>query len=391
MKEKQHVAIFTKWIHRIPVFFIAALMPLCATAGGKKVMVYVGTLSRGESKGIYAFHLDAGKGRLDSLGLAGEIVNPAFLTIHPNRRFLYAVGNVPDSSGKNAGTVSAFSIDPRSGMLTLLNQAPSHGLDPTYVCTDGAGKNLLVANYVGGNIAAMRIRGDGTLGGTTAVVQHSGSSVHPKRQQKPYPHCILLSPDGRFALVPDLGLDQILVYRFDAEKGSLELNDTPFARLAPGAGPRHFAFHPNGRFLYSINELRSTVTAFAYDASAGVLKELQTVSSLPEGYAGESTASEVLVHPNGRFLYGANRGHNSIAVCSIDGKTGMLAPVERVPAGGRPRNFRIDPGGSCMIVANQESNTIDLFQIDRKSGRLYETGQRFGVSWPWCVKFLPWK
>jgi 6-phosphogluconolactonase len=285
--------------------------------------------------------------------------------------------------------VSAFAIDYKTGMLTLLNRAPSCGEDPTYVCTDKAGGNLLVANYNGGNVAVIQIRADGTLGEASAIIQHHGSSVHPKRQQKPYPHCIMVSPDDRFVLVSDLGLDQILVYRFDPEKGSLAPNDPPFVRLSPGAGPRHFAFHPNGRFLYSINELQSTVTAFAFDVSAGRLREMQTVSTLPENFTSESTAAEVLVHPNGRFLYGCNRGHNSIVVFSIDPRTGTLAPVERVPTRGRPRNFRIDPSGSCLIVANQESNSIDLLQINRNTGRLYETGQSYGVSWPWCVKFLP--
>jgi 6-phosphogluconolactonase len=357
-------------------------------AGGSKNTVYVGTLSRGTSKGIYAFRLDSGTGRLDSLGLAAETVNPAFLAIHPNRGFLYAVGDIPDSSGRKIGTASAFAIDPRTGGLALLNRVPACGGDPTYVCTDRAGKHLLVANYVGGSIAVIKIRGDGSLGDVSASVQHSGSSIHPKRQQKPYPHCILVSPDDRYVLVSDLGLDQILVYRFNAETGSLSPNSPPYISLRPGAGPRHFAFHPNGKFLYSINELQSTLTAFAYDASTGTLKELQTVSALPEGYTGESTASEVLVHPNGRFLYGANRGQNSIAVFSIDAKKGTLALVERIPTRGRPRNFRMDPDGSCLIVANQESETIDLLQINRNTGRLYETGQSYRVSWPWCVKFL---
>jgi 6-phosphogluconolactonase len=247
---------------------------------------------------------------------------------------------------------------------------------------------VLVVNYGTGSVAVLAIRDDGSLGDSTAFVQHSGSSVNPKRQQGPHAHSVNLSPDNRFAIVADLGLDQVLVYRFDASSGSLQPNDPPFARVAPGAGPRHFTFHPSGRFAYVINELASTVTAFNWDARRGVLSEIQTISTLPKDFSGENYTAEVVVHPNGRFLYGSNRGHDSIAVFSID-RQGKLTFIETTPTQGSfPRNFALDPTGRWLFAANQRSDNVVLFRVDPKTGRLSPANRTIRVGSPVCVRFL---
>ena len=234
------------------------------------------------------------------------------------------------------------------------------------------------------------IRSDGRLGEVSAFVQHTGSSVNPSRQRKPHAHSINVSPDNRFAIVADLGLDKLLVYRFDAARGALAPNDPPFAAVMPGSGPRHFTFHPGGKFAYVINELASTVTAFSYDAARGALSELQTISTLPKDFTGSSTTAEVQVDATGKFLYGSNRGHDSIAVFAIDPSKGTLTPVQRVPMQGKtPRNFRIDPTGSYLFAANQDSGSVVIFRIHAKTGRLTPTGQALAVASPVCVKFVP--
>jgi 6-phosphogluconolactonase len=254
---------------------------------------------------------------------------------------------------------------------------------------DKTGRNVLVANYGSGSVACLPVKEDGRLAEASAFIQHTGSSVNPQRQQGPHAHSVNMSPDNRFAMVADLGLDEVLVYRFDPVKGSLAANDPPFAKVKPGSGPRHFAFHPGGKFAYVINELASTVTALAYDARRGILSEVQTVSTLPPGFTGTSTTAEVQVHPSGKFLYGSNRGHDSIAVFGIDARKGTLTPIEHVPTQGKtPRNFGIDPTGSYLLAANQSSDNVVVFRIDPQTGRLTPTGQVLEVGIPVCVKFV---
>jgi 6-phosphogluconolactonase len=384
---------------RFSVLFTALVVSLPLTpwaAGAEKTaakteyFVYVGTYTGPKSKGIYAYRFDAATGGLISLGLVAETVNPSFLAIHPNRRFVYAANEIGNYQGQNSGAVSAFAIERRTGKLTFLNTVASRGADPCYLVVDKTGKNLLVANYSGGNVAMFRVLKDGRLGEASAFVQHVGSSVNPARQKEPHAHSINLSPDNRFAIAADLGLDQLLVYRFDPAKGSLSANTPAFAKVNPGAGPRHFAFHPSGRFAYVINEMQSTVSAFAYDAAGGVLRELQTISTLPKDFSGENDTAEVQVHPSGKFLYGSNRGHDSIAVFAIDAAQGTLTPIERVPTQGKmPRNFGIDPTGSYLLAANQGSDNLVVFRIDPQTGRLTPTGQVLEVASPVCVKFVP--
>ncbi|MCI0420866.1 MAG: lactonase family protein, partial [Acidobacteria bacterium] len=327
---------------------------ICANASPSNnsgILVYFGTYTGPKSKGIYLSRLDLASGKLSAPTLAGETEQPSFLALHPSQRFLYAVNET------GTGQVSAFAIA-ADGKLTLLNRQASGGAAPCHLVIDRAGKHLLLANYGGGSVAALPIATDGRLGEATAFIQHSGSSANPQRQKGPHAHSINLDKANRFAVAADLGLDKLLVYRFDAAKGTLAANDPPSASVKPGSGPRHFAFHPGGRYAYVINELASTVTAFQYDAGKGVLKELQTLSTLPKDFTGSNSTAEVQVHPSGRFLYGSNRGHDSIAVFAI-AANGTLRHIENESTGGStPRNFGISPDGQYLLAANQKSDSV---------------------------------
>ena len=361
-------------------------------SAAKGLSVYVGTYTRGDSQGIYHYRLDLASGKLTPAGVTAGVVNPSFLAVHPNRRFLYAVNEISNFQGKKCGGVGAFAIDPQSGALTLLNQQPSGGIGPCHLVVDERGKNVLVANYSSGSVCVLPIAADGHLGQQTAFIQHEGSSINPRRQKGPHAHSINLDRANRFAVAADLGLDKVFVYRFDAEDGSLRPNDPPFASVAPGAGPRHFAFHPAGQFAYLINELASTVTAFSYNADRGQLDTIQTASTLPEGFDGDNSTAEVQVHPSGKFLYGSNRGHDSIAVFRIDPNSGRLSYVaNRSTQGKTPRNFGIDPTGRYLLAANQATGTVVVFRIDPGTGDLSPTGNVVNVPMPVCVKMFTHK
>src|SRR5690348_12020896 len=284
-------------------------------------VLYVGTYTDKGAKGVYVYRYNAASGQLSGPELAAETANPSFLTIAAGRQFLYAVNEVQRYQTESSGGVSALAIEP-GGRLRLLNEVPSGGADPCYVSLDKTDKYVLVANYTGGSVAVFPVQADGSLGAATAFIQHKGSGPNRERQEAAHAHWIETSPDNRFAIAADLGMDEVLVYRFDAATGKLTANDPPFAKLEPGSGPRHVAFAPNGKFVYVINELQSTVTAFSYDAGSAVLHSLQTISTLPKDFSGENTAAEIAVHPNGRFLFASNRGHDSIAVFAIDKGSG---------------------------------------------------------------------
>jgi 6-phosphogluconolactonase len=356
----------------------------------RRYIVYIGTYTGAKSKGIYAFRFDSTTGRLIPIGLAAETENPSFLVLHPNRKFLYAVNEVDQFAGKkNNGGLSAFSIDQTTGKLRLINQQSTGGGSPCHVITDSAGGAAFVANYSGGSIAVFPIRSDGSLGEASSFIQHTGSSVNKERQESPHAHGIYLDNTGRFAAAVDLGIDRVMLYRFDASKAALIPSEPPFAPVRPGAGPRHFAFHPNGRFAYVNNEMASTVTAFQWNARKGSLTESQTVSTLPSEFTGTNSTAELEVHPNGRFLYVSNRGHDSIAVYAIDGRTGKLTLVQHQSTDGKtPRGFEIDPTGRFLVAGNQNSDTIVVFRIAQRTGRLSPTGQSVDAGSPVCVKFL---
>jgi len=356
-----------------------------------KFIAYIGTYTGQKSKGIYAYRFDAASGETEPLGLVAEAQNPTFLAIDPSNRYLYAALEINNFQGKRAGAVAGFAIDAATGKLTAINEVSSGGPGPCFVGVDKTAKNVLAANYGGGSIAVCPIGPDGKLSEATAFIQHTGSSVNPRRQREPHAHSINLSPDGRFAIVADLGLDKLLVYRFDAAKGTLAPNDPPFATLKPGSGPRHFVFHPNGKFAYALTELLNTVVAFSWDAAKGVFTELQTLPSLPADFSGNSSAAEIQVDAAGKFLYASNRGHDSIAVFAVE-KNGTLKSVEHVPTQGKnPRNFRMDPTGAYLFAANQDTDNIVLFRVDGKTGRLTPAGKQLEVGRPVCVKFVPAK
>ncbi len=369
------------------VLLPSALPPAHAQTG--QMIAYVGTYTRQNSKGIYAFRFDSGTGKLSAIGLAAATSNPSYLAVHPSHRFLYAANEDDTFQGKPTGAVSAFAIDASTGKLKLLNQVSSGGPGPCHLAVDRSGKWLVVANYNGGSVAAIALNPDGSLGKQTAFVQHRGSSVNPQRQAGPHAHFIDFAPGGRFVLSADLGLDQVLTYRFDGQ-GGLTPADPPFAKVDPGSGPRHLAFQPDGKFVYLANEMAATVTAFAYDSANGSLKQLQTISMLPKDYTGPKSAAEIAVHPSGRFLYASNRGHDSIAVFAIDPGKGTLTAIEHVPTQGKtPRNFAIDPTGTYLLAANQDSASVVVFRIDSKTGKLSATGEKAEVPFPVCVTLVP--
>jgi 6-phosphogluconolactonase len=361
-------------------------------AAGQTVTVYVGTYTKGtESKGIYRFTLDLASGQLTPAGEPAAAVNPSFLAFHPNGRFLYSVSEISDFEkvDKGAGAVSAFAIDAKTGALTLLNHQSSKGSGPCHLSVDGGGKHVLVANYGGGSVAVLPIEKDGTLKPAVTFLQHLGSGANPKRQAGPHAHSINLDRANRHAFVADLGLDKLFVYTYGANKGELLPQEPQSFKTAPGAGPRHVAVSPDGEFVYVINEMTLTVTALSYEDDNGSLKEVQTVSTLPEGTPASSdySTAEVVISPDGKFLYGSNRGHDSLAIFARDKSSGKLSLVGHQPTLGKtPRNFAIDPTGQYLLAANQNSDTIAVFKIDRATGKLTPAGSPISVPRPVCIR-----
>ncbi|MFP3895270.1 MAG: lactonase family protein [Anaerolineales bacterium] len=355
----------------------------------KDMLVYVGTRTVGESEGIYVYSLDGDTGALEPVTEFTGIDNPTYLTPHPQDNYLYAINEVADFGEGEAGGVTAFALDPETGTLTLINQQSSEGPGPCYISVDQTGRFALVANYAGGSVTILPIEKDGRLAPASDFVQHFGSSVNPQRQAGPHAHSIQPDPTNRYAFAADLGLDKLMIYKLDLATGKLEPNDQPWAELAPGAGPRHFAFHPNGEYVYVITELANTIVAFSYDEDRGVLDEIQTVSALPKDFDETSYCADIHILPSGKFLYGSNRGHDSIVIFSIDEETGKLAYVDHESTQGEtPRNFCIDPSGNFLLAANQDTDNIVTFRIDQDTGKLTPTGHQAIVSMPVCLKVL---
>ena len=366
----------------------AALRGRPSFASTTPARLYIGTYTNtaAKSEGIYRYSMNPDSGRL-SRSAAFKSVNPSFLTIDSSRRFLYAVNEIGDFLGQPSGGVSAFAID-KLGDLRLLNEQATRGADPCYLSIDQKNRTLLVANYTGGNISVLPLRSDGTLSVVSEVKQHEGSG--PKEQQKgPHAHCIIFDRLQRHALAADLGIDKVMIYDFDRATGKLTAGKQPFAELQAGAGPRHLTFHPSGKFLYAICELDSALAAFKYDEADGTLTHIDTVSTLPSDFSGTSYCADVHVSASGKFLYGSNRGHNSIVVFEIDGGSGKLKLVEHVSTEGDwPRNFTLDPSGKFLLVANQRSDNVVSFAIDSQTGRLKSTGHTEHVPAPVCLRFL---
>jgi 6-phosphogluconolactonase len=360
-------------------------------AGAGDYRLFIGTYTGPKSKGVYCSHFDSANGKLTPAELAAEIRNPSFLAIHPNQHWLYAVSEVESAGGKPGGRVASFRVDSATGKLTLLNEQASGGGAPCHLALDQTGKYLLVANYSSGTLSALPVRSDGSLGEVTTTIQHRGHGPNSARQAGPHAHFITSDPANRFVLACDLGLDQVLVYRFDpASKEILRPDDPPHASLKPGSGPRHLAFHPNGKWVYVVNELDSTVSAFRYEADRGEMTDLQSVSTLPDQFAGENNCAEVAVHPSGKFVYASNRGHDSVAAFAVDSGTGELRRTEITPTQGKtPRHFAIDPTGRWLLVENQNSNSIVVFRIDAATGKLSPAGAPFDLGAPVCAIFAP--
>ncbi len=371
---------------------LAMVMAGCLLASSsfaaETLRVYFGTYTGTGSKGIYLSELNLETGALSEPKLAVETPNPSFLALHPGGKYMFAVSEI--WAPKKAGAVSGFAIDPATGLLTLINTQPAMGNGPCHVTVAPSGKYVLAANYGSGTVCALPVGADGKLGEATGQAQDAGPlGPNKSRQDSPHAHSINLDPSGRLAYVPDLGLDKIFIYALDDAKGTLTPNDPPYAEVPAGSGPRHFTFHPNGRWAYVINELLSTVTAFSFDGAKGALTPLQTIGTLPAEFTGKNTTAEVRVHPSGKFLYGSNRGHDSIAVFGIDQATGKLTAAGQTPSGGKtPRNFNITPDGRWLLAAHQDSGNVFVFKIDPNTGALTATENSVSVSKSVRVLFM---
>jgi 6-phosphogluconolactonase len=370
---------------RLPSLLMA-LMPLAVAAD---TLVYIGTDTGGRSEGIYVSTLDEASGALSPPRLAAAIGNPGFLAVHPRQPLVYSVAASRAADGSWQEQVAAFSVQP-SGSLALINTQPSAGGGPCHISLDASGRVLLLANYNGGNVVSYPVRADGSLGPAVSNVRHQGSSVNPQRQEKPHPHAIYPGPTQDRAYVPDLGIDQVVIYRLDAAGARLLPHTPTHAATEPGGGPRHLAFHPSGRYAYVALELASRVAAYRVDAGTGALQAFEAHASLPPGVSVEgNTTAEILVHESGRFLYVSNRGHDSIAVFAIDPATGSLRFVEATPTGGRtPRSFGLVPGGRFLVAANQNGGNVTVFRIDAERGTLAPTGGEQRIDRPEHVRFL---
>jgi 6-phosphogluconolactonase len=360
---------------------ILCLMGILALGQNADYYLFVGTYTLKTSEGIYVYKFNTQTGDFTPLSHTKGIKNPSFLAISPNQRFLYA------AEGKSGESVRAFSIEMPSGNLTLLNTQSSVGVGPTHLQVDKTGKWVIVGNYTTGNLSTLPIKSDGSLGKALQTIQHEGKSINPERQNQPHVHSVNIAPNNTDVFVPDLGIDKVMTYRFDAETGQLTAGNPPFITTAPGAGPRHFTYHPNGKFAYVIQELDATTTGFRY--KKGTLIPFQTVKNLPDDYTGLKSSADIHISPDGKFLYGSNRAHESLVIFSIHPKTGQLTLVGHQPVNGKtPRNFAIDPTGNFVLIANQDSDNITIFSRDKQTGKLAFTGKEISVSMPVCLQFL---
>jgi 6-phosphogluconolactonase len=360
-----------------------------AWAAEGRERIYFGTYGQGPRDGVFVAELDLATGQVTEPRLAGRAVNASFVALHPDHGHLYTVAEVSSLGGRRTGGVVAFAITPETGALHQINEQQSGGAGPCHLVVDKEGKDVLVANYEGGSVAVLPIDARGGLKRASSIQLNHGKGVNRARQEAAHAHSVNLDAANRFAFVADLGVDKVFVYRFDPAAGKLTANQPPAVQVATGAGPRHLAFDRTGRFAYVIDELDSTITAFWYDAENGTLSRIQVVPTLPKDFHGENTASEVAVHPTGKFVYGANRGHDSLAIFSVDPVSGKLtAEGHESTQGKTPRNFAIDPTGAFLLAANQDSDSVVIFRIDAATGRLRPTGQKLQIHQPVCIRYL---
>jgi 6-phosphogluconolactonase len=372
---------------KLPALLSTLAMSTTLSAASQLIFIGTYTPKNGASRGVYAARLDPETGTLSEPVLAAETPNPTFLVRHPVLPVVYAAGEGPGLDRPVSSGATAFRLDATSGQLTLLNSRGADTAGTTHLGVDTSGRMLITVSYSGGQIAAFPLAADGRIGARSAHILPTGQlGPNQARQDKPHPHSVTLSPDNRFAYVCDLGLDRILCYRLDPEKAALTAAGETATK--PGAGPRHSKFSADGRFFYVINELDGTIVAYAVVPATGALTPVQTVSTLPAGFAGENTCAEIRLSPDGRFVYGSNRGHDSLAVFARDAARGTLTPVETVPSGGgHPRNFNLTPDGHWLVCANRDSNNLVLFKVDPATGRLQTTGHTVSVPTPVCVLF----
>jgi len=382
---RRRIIVPPSWLLMVRLTFglgLASCLAADSLTASDHYWVYVGTYTARGSKGVYRCDFDPATGKLGRAVLAAETENPSFLAVHPNGRYLYAVNEV------DHGSVTAFALDTRTGALTLLNHQSSRGAAPCHLSVDRAGKHVLVANYGSGTVAVLPIGEDGRVGKATSVVQHHGSSKNPQRQEGPHAHCIVLDKANHFAFVCDLGLDKVMIYRYDADSGALTANDPPSASVKPGSGPRHMAFDPDERHAYVINEMASTVTAFDYDAQKGTLTSTQTLPTIPADFRGDTSCAEIEVHPSGKWVYGSNRGYNSIVSYAVENE-GQLRLARQARQGiNIPRNFAIAPQGGWVLVANQDGDSVIVFRHDKTNGSLEPTDRQIRAAVPVCLVFV---
>jgi 6-phosphogluconolactonase len=363
----------------------ASLAATSLLAAPKPMLLYIGAYTNNMNKGITVAKFDPATGAISDMTLAAETSNPTFLELHPNGKWLYSICEISNFDGQKVGGLCAWSIDRATGKLTELNRVSTKGPGPCHVNLDRKGAMAMIANYGGGSTASFKILPDGKVSEAVSFFQHEGKGPVARRQDGPHAHSINPTPDDKYAVVCDLGTDEIRVYELVPSTGAMKPHKS--VKLAPGSGPRHFAWHPNKRFGYSVNELASTVTAFTY--LPGDLEEIHSVSTLPEGFKGQNTTAEIRVHPTGRWLYASNRGEDSIAAFSVDSKTGKIAPLGNTPTQGvQPRNFFIEPSGRWLLAANQKTNNVIVLEIDQKSGKLQSTGKGITVGQPVCLRTL---
>jgi 6-phosphogluconolactonase len=372
----------------LPSLLSATALSLAAPLSAADPILFVSSFAKGESGGIQALRLSGEDGSLTPLARTGGVENPFFIAVSPDGRFLYAV-HTEAFGGKEDEEVAAYAVDRDSGALALLNRQSAKGTATCYLEVDATGKTLLLANYSSGSVAALPIREDGSLGEVASFVQHEGGSkVDPKRQDGPYAHSIILGPDNRVAYAADLGLDAILAYRLDAANAKLEPASPPFVASPPGAGPRHLTFAPDGRNLYAIDELSNTVTRYAA-AGNGSLDRKESLPTLPDDFEGSSYCADLKFTPNGRFLYGTNRGHDSIAIFRA-GNDGSLARVGIEPSLGKgPQNLLVTPDGKWLLCANMPGDSLVVFRIDAETGALAPVGEPLEIARPACIRLLP--